>query len=178
MAEADAPDDNAEGVMAKAANSLFLHIEHVVYIGLAAILSAAALAGLVGAVITFLRGTADWTSSAAIFIIIDRLLFVLLLVEILHTVRASIRTGGLAPEPFIVVGLIASIRRVLVITLQTSEATKPGVWTPENHAFVRDSMLELSVVAVLILILVASLCLLIRWSGAQGQGSHPDAGHG
>ena len=138
------------------------------YIGLAAVLSAAALAGLAGAVITFLRGAGDWTSTSAVFTTIDRLLFVLLLVEILHTVRASIRTGGLTPEPFIIVGLIASIRRVLVITLQTSEATKPGVWTPENHAMVHDSMLELSVLGVLILILVASLCMLHRWSDVAG----------
>ena len=51
---------------------------------------------------------------------IDRLLFVLMLVEILHTVRVSVRDGRLTAEPFLVVGLIASIRRVLAITLGSS----------------------------------------------------------
>ena len=56
--------------------------------------------------------SAPWTS----------FLFVLMLVEILHTVRVSIRSGNLNAEPFLIVGLIASIRRVLVITLQSSNA--------------------------------------------------------
>ena len=155
--------------MAAASSRLFLHVEHVVYIGLACVLSAAALAGLAGAVMTFLRAAGEWASTGTIFAVIDRLLFVLLLVEILHTIRASIRTGGLTPEPFIIVGLIASIRRVLVITLQTSEASKPGVWTPQSHALVDDSMLELSVLGGLILILVASLCMLHRWSDVAGE---------
>ena len=80
--------------MAAASSGLFLHVEHLVYIGLACVLSAAAVAGLAGAVMTFLRGAGDWTGTGAIFGVIDRLLFVLLLVEILHTVRASIRRRG------------------------------------------------------------------------------------
>jgi hypothetical protein len=110
---------------------------------------------------------ADESASGGIFLILDRLLFVLLLVEILHTIRASIRTGGLAPEPFLIVGLIASIRRVLVITLRTSEATKPGTPTPGDQAIVRESMLELSVLGILILILVISLYLLGKRAPAK-----------
>jgi hypothetical protein len=41
-----------------------------------------------------------------------------MLVEILHTVRISIRSHILVTEPFLVIGLIASIRRILVITLK------------------------------------------------------------
>ena len=49
--------------------------------------------------------------------VLDQLLFVLVLVEILHTVRISIRAHEILIEPFLIVGLIASIRRVLVITM-------------------------------------------------------------
>ena len=48
----------------------------------------------------------------------NELLIVLMLVEILHTVRISIRSHVLVTEPFLVVGLIAAIRRILVITLE------------------------------------------------------------
>jgi uncharacterized membrane protein (DUF373 family) len=44
--------------------------------------------------------------------VLDQLLVVLMLVEILHTVRISIRSHTLVTEPFLVVGLIASIRRI------------------------------------------------------------------
>jgi uncharacterized membrane protein (DUF373 family) len=56
--------------------------------------------------------------------VLDQLLVVLMLVEILHTVRISIRSHRLVTEPFLVIGLIASIRRVLVITLEAGHAHK------------------------------------------------------
>ncbi len=49
-----------------------------------------------------------------------------MLVEILHTVRISIRSHVLVTEPFLVVGLIASIRRILVITLEAATLTCAG----------------------------------------------------
>ena len=51
---------------------------------------------------------------------------VLMLVEILHTVRISIRSHFLVTEPFLVLGLIAAIRRILVITLEAANLTKVG----------------------------------------------------
>jgi hypothetical protein len=56
----------------------------------------------------------------------------LMLVEILHTVRISIRSHVLVTEPFLVIGLIASIRRMLVIGLELATLTKPGAWSTEG----------------------------------------------
>ena len=148
--------------LVRISTSLFGHVEHVVYLALGVLLSLAAALALGSAAIELWHGFGNWGGSEAILPVVDRLLFVLLLVEVLHTVRASIRTGGLTPEPFLIVGLIASIRRVLVITLQTSEATKSGGWSPESDAVVRGAMLELGVIGGLILILVVSLYLLSR----------------
>jgi hypothetical protein len=64
--------------------------------------------------------------------VLDQLLVVLMLVEILYTVRLSIRSHTLVTEPFLVVGLIASIRRILVITLEATTLTKEGKWSPEG----------------------------------------------
>lgn len=47
-----------------------------------------------------------------------------MLVEILHTVRISIHSHYLVTEPFLVVGLIASIGRILVITLEAAALTR------------------------------------------------------
>jgi len=46
--------------------------------------------------------------------------------QILHTVPISIRSQVLVTEPFLVVGLIASIRRILLITLEAATLTKEG----------------------------------------------------
>ncbi len=53
--------------------------------------------------------------------VLDDLLVVLMLVEILHTVRISIHSHLPLAEPFLIVGLIASIRRILVITLEAGQ---------------------------------------------------------
>ena len=156
-------DDNNS--LVRISTLVFGQVEHVVYGVLGILLSAAAVLALLGAAVALWHGIGDWSSNESILPIIDRLLFVLLLVEVLHTVRASIRTGGLTPEPFLIVGLIASIRRVLVITLQTSEATKPGGPVGDSAAIIRGAMLELAVIGGLILILVVSLYLLRRIPG-------------
>jgi uncharacterized membrane protein (DUF373 family) len=154
------PQDSSRIV--RISTALFAQIEHFVYIALGALLSVGAVIALCEAGVTLWHKMVDSNATGGIFIIVDRLLFVLLLVEILHTIRASIRTGGLAPEPFLIVGLIASIRRVLVITLRTSEATKQGTMDAGDSTIIRESLLELSVLGGLILILVVSLYLLSR----------------
>jgi phosphate starvation-inducible membrane PsiE len=85
-----------------------------------------------------------------------------MVVEILHTVRVSFRSGTLVAEPFLVVGLIASIRRVLVITLESSQANQYGKWMPESQAILHSTMLELLVLGGLILVMVISIYLLRR----------------
>ena len=60
------------------------------------------------------------TDTDLVLRVLDQLLVVLMLVEILHTVRISIRSHTLVTEPFLVVGPIASIRRILVITLEAA----------------------------------------------------------
>ena len=80
----------------------------------------------------------------------------------LHTVRVSMRSGRLTCEPFLIVGLIASIRRVLVITLQSSEITPAKDWSPEKQALFQASMIELAVLAGLILTMVFAIFVLHR----------------
>ena len=138
----------------------FLWVEHATYMALGVLLSLAVLFGLGGAAWVLVSGLADWTGTRTILLIIDRLLFVLMVVEILHTVRASMRTGALTSEPFLVVGLIATIRRVLVITLESSETTKQTELSDNAQRLFHASMMELGVLAVLILVMVVSIRLL------------------
>lgn len=138
----------------------FLWVEHAAYIALGLLLSATALIALAGGALLLWSGLSDWSSTKTIFGIIDRLLFVLMLIEILHTVRASVRSGALNCEPFLVVGLIASIRRVLVITLKSSEASKQDSMPDGALRLFGASMTELVVLAVLILVMVGSIRLL------------------
>jgi hypothetical protein len=136
--------------------------EVVVYSVLAALLFVTALASITNAARLLWEGLSRWPIAPQILRVLDQLLVVLMLVEILHTVRISIRSHILVTEPFLVVGLIASIRRMLVITLEAATLTKDGAWSTEVVSIFRASMMELGLLGVLILILVFSITLLRR----------------
>jgi uncharacterized membrane protein (DUF373 family) len=97
---------------------LFEQIEAVLAVGIGVLLSLAVLLALTGAATLVWHGTIEWPQTRSLFGIVERLLFVLMLVEILHTVRASIQSHVLASEPFLVAGMIATIRRILLVTLE------------------------------------------------------------
>ncbi len=52
---------------------------------------------------------------AATTILLDEVLLVLILVEIVHTVVLSLRSHRLVAQPFIIVGLVAVIRKILFV---------------------------------------------------------------
>jgi uncharacterized membrane protein (DUF373 family) len=157
----DFPDEAATG-LGRSADLAFLRIEIVAYILLGLLLAGAAALGMVGASTLLFKSLHAAGDADSLVVAIDRLLFVLMVVEILHTVRVSFRSGTLVCEPFLVVGLIASIRRVLVITLESSQANQPGKWTPESQALLHSTMLELLVLGGLILVMVISIYMLRR----------------
>lgn len=92
--------------------------------------------------------------------VLDELLLALMLVEILHTVRISIRSQVLETEPFLIVGLIASIRRLLVITMETANLKARVKEADQYEMLFRHSMAELVILGVLILVLVGSIFVL------------------
>ncbi len=166
-------EDISPGRWLKRSATLFQTFEHGAYMVLGVLLSATALLALAGAAFSLVSGLSDWSDEQDTFIVIDRLLFALMLIEILHTVRASMRSGTLNSEPFLVVALISSIRRVLVITLKSSEGTKDDPASAASQILFRSSMLELGVLGVLILVMVFSIWLLRRPSPAASRGTPP-----
>ncbi len=141
-------------------SDLFLMVEHALYVALGIVLSVTGLAALVDVVHTLWGALINWNGASALLVTVDQLLFVLMLAEILHTVRVSIKSGALTCEPFLVVGLIACIRRVLVITLETSQA-KVTSEAAGQVAF-QSSMIELGILGGLILVMVTSIYLVRR----------------
>lgn len=146
--------------MGKLATRAFLRVEVFAYLVLGLLLALTALLGIVSAAVSLWHDVQERINAASLVLTIDRLLFVLMVIEILHTVRVSFRSGTLVCEPFLIVGLIASIRRVLVITLESSQVNQPGKWTPDIQALFNSTMLELGVLGGLIMIMVISICLL------------------
>ncbi len=140
----------------------FRYVENAVYATLGALLCVTAIVALGSAGEELWDALRDWNATDALFAVIERLLLVFMLIEILHTIRTSIQERTLKCEPFLVVALIASVRRVLVITLQSAEVHHDTAWTPESQALFQATMIELVVLGVLILVMVVSIYLLRR----------------
>ncbi len=151
------------------AYDLLAHVETAVYMALGVLIAIAALLAIVGSMHLFAAGVRDLNGSAAIFLLIDRLLLVLVLVELMHSVRISIRSHTLVIEPFLIIGLIAIVRRTLVLTLQAEGFTKDVHWTTDVEAHFRASMIEGGVLAVLLIVFVASIHVVRRTKSEEDQ---------
>jgi hypothetical protein len=135
-------------------------VEMVLYAALGFILSLAALFALFTACQALWQGLSAQESASTVVEVIDRLLVVFMLVEILHTVRISIRSHILVTEPFLIVGLIATIRRILVITLNAANLTNAANWSNDGPAKLRASMIELALLGGIVIVLVIAIHIL------------------
>ena len=128
--------------------------EHIIY-------SFVALALIVPIVMLFVSVAMSMlqVSEAGIFqtvlAILDRVLLVFILVELLYTTRIIRQEHGIIiAEPFLLVGLIAVVRRILLVTAQIEEAR--GTQEFQNL------LAELGVMAGLVVVLTSALFLLRR----------------
>ena len=88
--------------------------------------------------------------------ILNSILLVMMIMEIVYTVTMSLESHSLAGEPFLIIGAIAAIRRMLVIT---AESTKLELTNPE--AF-RSLLMELGLLAVIVVAMAVSVWILRR----------------
>jgi uncharacterized membrane protein (DUF373 family) len=133
---------------------IFTIAEDIVYIGLGLLLAASAIALLIWGGIELAGQVTSRGFTSGVIGLLDHILLILLIVELLYTVQVSFREHTLVPEPFVLVGLIAAIRRVLVLTAEVGEMRQ------RTAPDFLNAMIELGVLTVLVVALTASLVLL------------------
>lgn len=140
----------------------FTGVQDVVYVALAILLAVSAVAVLVHAGVAFTEGIVGRTLDVrGVVGLLDRILLALMIVELLYTVQVSFREHTLVPEPFVLVALIATIRRILVITAEF------GAQGSHDEKLFQQVMWELGLLTVLIGVLVVSLIALRRGAGQR-----------
>lgn len=133
-------------------NRLLEVAENVVYIGISGLLIVTALVLLVhaaGRLGPLLTGVGD---QAAIEVL-DVLLLVFIVVELLFAVRMTVAKRELVAEPFLLVGIIASIKEIVVLSVKAADDIGGG------NEFT-DALLEIGVLGVLVLVLGITAWLL------------------
>jgi Phosphate-starvation-inducible E family len=103
--------------------------------------------------------------------ILNTVLLVMMTMEIVYTVAISLKSHILRAEPFLIIGVIAGIRRMLVIT-----ATSTGAVNAEEF---HNTLLELGLLAATVVALSSAIWILRysahRYAKAQQVESESDA---
>jgi len=84
--------------------------------------------------------------------LLSGLLLVFIFTELITTIRVVIARRRVVVEPFLVVGIVAAVRRLIVISAEAENLL--------GTAEFRDVMLEIGVLAVTVLLLGATVLLL------------------
>jgi uncharacterized membrane protein (DUF373 family) len=129
----------------------FTQVEDILYVGIGVVLAAGAVGLLINAALTFARTVASGGIGGGIVGMLDQLLLILMMIEILYTVQVSFREHVLVPEPFVLVAMIAAVRRILVLTAEFGKLMEQG------EPVFRYAMIELGLLTAMTGVMVACL---------------------
>ena len=133
--------------------SLLKRIESVVLFIIAIVLAVLAVLLLFSSVQALYVAVVGGQIRTQAIEILDSVLLVMMTMEIVYTVTLSLESHKLVAEPFLIVGAIAAIRRMLVITAQSTQI--------ENQpALFQNTLIELGLLAFTIIIIAASVYIL------------------
>lgn len=139
---------------------LLTYAEDGIYLLTAALLAATALILLVTTGRSLVRSLRSGPVLLEALKALDSLLLVLMIVELLHTIRLFIVEHALVPEPFLIVALIAGVRRMLILTTEASQYIQNK---PEQF---RMAMLEMGLLVISFLVIAGSIFVLRQLASA------------
>ena len=90
--------------------------------------------------------------------ILDRVLLLVIIAELIYTLRISLARSQLILEPFLIIGLVAVVRRILIATAQVEQ------WLVAERD-IAPLLYELGALAGLVLSLAIALSLARKHSG-------------
>jgi uncharacterized membrane protein (DUF373 family) len=127
------------------------HAQDIISVIVGVLLIAMAAVVLLLGVVDFFRDTMHGSVETAAVNLLNRVLLVLILVEIMHTVVLSLRAHHLVTQPLLAVGLVAVIRKVLFVLSSETTASTP----------------ELALLIGMIAVFVAALILVSRYDRSE-----------
>ena len=122
--------------------------EDAIYWGIAVVLLLGSVAILVAQFARLLHLRDTPTSTLAIEVL-DGLLLIFIFVELLYAVRVSLRSHEIVVEPFLIVGILAAIKEIVVLSVEAAALLSKG---PE---FSR-AVVEIGVLGGVVLVLALS----------------------
>jgi uncharacterized membrane protein (DUF373 family) len=116
------------------------------------LVSAAVLIVIGGAEAVVQAATHKVSTLQGSVLVLDRVLMVLIIAEIAATLRAVLLYHEIAAEPFLFIGLIACVRRILIVTAATEQV--------HSNQELNRLLLELGALGLLVIGIAAAIFLL------------------
>ena len=133
-------------------NALLAITEDAIYVGIAVLLTVSAGALLISAA-NGLTGLVDTAASEVVLLVLDQLLLVFIVVELLFAVRVILGKREVVAEPFLVVGIIASIKEIIVLSVEAAD------YVGKDAKFIH-AIVEVGVLGVLVVVLAGAALML------------------
>jgi uncharacterized membrane protein (DUF373 family) len=132
-------------------------IEDGIYVIVAVLLVVAGVFALWGGLATLVAdmGQRRFDALTVVTHLLDNGLILFIIAELLHTVRVTIQERTLVVEPFLIVALIAGVRRLLLVTAQLATGSAVFSWGRQG--------IEMTVLLALILGITVALVLWHRF---------------
>jgi hypothetical protein len=135
-------------------SGLLTYAEDGIYLLTAALLAATAMILLFKTAASLVRSFRSGAMLQDALQALDSLLLVLMIVELLHTIRLFIVEHALVAEPFLIVALIAGVRRMLILTTEASQYIQSK---PEQF---RMAMIEMGLLVVSFIAISGAILIL------------------
>jgi len=136
-------------------NRLLVKVEDVIYVSIAVLLACGAAVLVVRSAIALVEGTIDGDKSSLVDVL-DTLLLVFIFVELLYAVRTTLKERQIVAEPFLIAGILASIKEIIVLSVAAAED-----YIGKGPEFAR-AMVEIGVLAGVVVALAVTAVLLRR----------------
>ena len=134
-------------------------LDRLISIPLAALLVVAAVLTLVGTVVDVVEGSDSRPIADTGVFILERVLLLFIIAELLYTLRLVDFGGRILVEPFLFIGLIAVVRRILVVTAEAE--------FEDTRSQTLEFAAEIAALGFLALVLALSIHLLRRSAAQQ-----------
>ncbi len=150
--QSDEENEEDEEDRQRFADRVLLFIEDAVYWGIAVVLVAGSGALLVSQFNTMLR-LRDAPAKTVMLEVLDGLLLIFIFVELLYAVRSCLRSHEIVAEPFLIVGILAGIKEIVVLSVEAATLLEKGA------PFAR-AVVEIGVLGAVVLVLAVAAFVL------------------
>ena len=117
--------DTDEEERQRVADRVLGMLEDAVYWGIAVVLVVGSVALLIAQFNTMLR-LRNTPATTVMIEILDGLLLIFIFVELLYAVRSCLRSHEIVAEPFLIVGILAGIKEIVVLSVEAATLLDKG----------------------------------------------------